>query len=198
MKQCTDYEVELSALLDGESNPAMALRLVEHVASCSSCGSFVGELRFTQDFIDNLPAVVEPEPATVVIGPMKRKRPRVLRLAPHWAIGIAALLIVTVSLWFGADIGSPSGLTNDLRDGELVIHLEEDRGRMSDQRFVALVSELLRADRRYQNQMYVVLNEITKPRAFGESRIYYNSHESGNNDDSERGESFSPSTAQLK
>ena len=195
---CNDYEIELSALLDGESNPAMALKLVEHVASCSSCSTFVCELRSTQAFVDSLQMVPNSEPEPKAPLPVERKSTRVLRLRPQWAIGLAALLIVTVSLWFGTDIGSPLALTNDLRDGELTIRLEENKGRMSDERFVVLVSELLRADRRYQNEMYVVLDELTHNRLSGESRSADDSDGAGENHDSERTESSSPLTAAME
>jgi hypothetical protein len=198
MTHCSDYEVELSALLDGESEPAMALKLVDHIASCSSCSTFVRELRATQTFIDNLQMARTPETEPAVAVPIEPKRRRMLGLRPRWAVGLAALLIVTVSVWFGADIGAPTGLTNDLRDGELVIRLEEDKGRMSNERFVALVSELLRADRRYQNQMYVVLDEITQNRASGESRFPGNSNGAGEYDDADRNESSSPLTAAME
>lgn len=170
MTRCSDYEVELSALMDGESDPAMALRLVEHVASCQSCSRFVRELRSTQTLVDGLEFVVESAHEAAEIVPIERKRMRVLGLRPQWAIGLAALLVLIVSVWFGADPATPTSLSNDLRDGELVIRLEEDKGRMSDERFVALVSELLRADRRYQNEMYTVLDEIARDRESGKSR----------------------------
>jgi hypothetical protein len=197
MTHCDDYEIELSALLDGESNPAMALKLVEHVASCSACSTFVRELRSTQAFVDGLQMVPDSEPEPKAPLPVERKSTRILRLRPQWAIGLAALLIITVSFWFGTDIGVPSGFTNDLRDGELVIRLEEDKGRMSNERFVALVSELLRADRRYQNEMYMVLDEITQNGVSGESRISTGTAESGEYDESEWN-TPSPSTASLK
>lgn len=185
MTHCNDYEIELSALLDGESNPAMALKLVEHVATCSSCSTFVRDLRSTQAFVDGLQLVPDSEPEPMATLPVDRKSTRRLRLKPQWAIGLAALLIITVSFWFGTDIGVPGGFTNDLRDGELVIRLEEDKGRMSNERFVALVSELLRADRRYQNQMYLVLDEITQNSLSDELSISNGSYESGEYDESE-------------
>ena len=198
MRHCSDYEIELSALIDGESNPAMALKLVEHVASCSSCSTFVRELRSTQAFVDSLQVMPDSEPEPVATVPIEGQHQRVLWMRPQWAVGLAALLIVTVSLCFGTNIGAPGGLTNDMRDGELVIRLEENKGRMSEERFVALVSELLQADRRYQNEMYVVLDEITHNRSSGESRSFDNSRGTEESDDSEWSSSFSPLTAAME
>jgi hypothetical protein len=186
MRNCSDYEIELSALLDGESNPSMAVQLVEHVATCESCSSFVRELSSTQAIIEGLHVDTQPETGPAAVQSIETKRRRVLGLSPQWAIGMAAALLLTVSIWFGAGVGTQTGFTNDIRDGELVIRLEEDKGRMSEERFVAMVSELLRADRRYQNEMYVVLDEITQSRSSGESRSPAS------------GESSSPLTAAME
>lgn len=195
MNRCNDYEIELSALIDGESDPAMALELVAHVAECAACSSFVRELRATQDLVDKLQTARSDEQGSVDVVPISTRQKKSWGFRPQWAVGIAALLVITVSLWFGSDVGAGVGLTNDLRDGELVIRLEENKGRMSDERFVALVSELLQADRRYQNEMYVVLDEIANHRSSGESRFSENSSGNEEFDYYDRSESSSPLNA---
>jgi hypothetical protein len=198
MRHCRDYEIELSALLDGESDPAMALTLVEHVAECSDCSSYVRELSSSQKILDSLQiAPANVADSAVTVSP-KRKRSYVFGLRPQWAVGIAAALVLAVSVWFGNDFGTSAGLTNDLRDGELVIRLEEDKGRMSEERFVAMVSELLRADRRFQNEMYVVLDEITFNRESGELRSSDSPDRTGERGDSDWAEVSPPTTAAKK
>lgn len=169
MTKCSDYEIELSALVDGESDPAMALKLVEHIASCASCSEFVRDLRGTQEIVDGLEFAPRTEASQPDVVPLKHKSRRILGLRPQWAVGIAALLVATVGVLFSPGTESVRTITNDFRNGEITIRLEEDKGKMSDERFVALVSELLRADRRYQNQMYVVLNEVAQNGASSES-----------------------------
>jgi anti-sigma factor RsiW len=198
MTRCSDYEIEISALTDGESDPAMALKLLTHVAECSACSEFVRELRMTQELVDSIPEVPEDESQSAEIVSIPRRRPSVLGLKPQWVLGLAALLVVTVGVWFNTGIATSANLTNDLRDGELVIRLEEDKGRMSEERFVAMVSELLRADRRFQNEMYVVLDEITQNRESGEHRSVDASNGTGEEEDSEWLEPSSPSTAAMK
>lgn len=180
MNRCSDYEIELSALFDGEGEPAMALELIEHVARCSSCSGFVRDLRNTQDIVDSLELRPKAEPLPADVATIKLRRRWHLGLRPQWALGIAALLVVTVGILVNTIVGPTSTFSSDLRDGELLIRLEEDKGRMSDERFVAMVSELLRADRRYQNQMYVVLEEIGQGRTSGESS---HSHDSDGSDE---------------
>jgi hypothetical protein len=43
---------------------------------------------------------------------------------------------------------------------EMVIRLEENRGTMSQERFIEMVSELLQADRMYQEEMFAVLDAV--------------------------------------
>ena len=198
MNRCSDYQIEISALVDGESDPAMALKLVEHIAECSDCSTFVRELRATQKLIDAIPTIPETDSHAGEVVALKTRRPRVLGLKPQWALGIAALLVITVSVLFSNGVGTTAGLTNDIRDGELVIRLEENKGRMSEERFVAMVSELLRADRRFQNEMYVVLDEITQNRESGESRSTDVSIGTSDYGDSEWVESSSSQNAAMK
>ena len=35
MNRCEEYELELSAMLDGESDPATAVVLMDHLCGCS-------------------------------------------------------------------------------------------------------------------------------------------------------------------
>ena len=44
MKGCEYYEVEISALLDGESDPARAVEILDHVTRCPSCRQFYQEV----------------------------------------------------------------------------------------------------------------------------------------------------------
>ena len=198
MNRCSDYEIEISALVDGESDPAMALTLVEHIAECAACSTFVRELRATQKMIDSVPTIPDTESHAGEVVALATRKTRVLGLKPQWALGIAALLVITVSVLFSNGVGATAGLTNDIRDGELVIRLEENKGRMSEERFVAMVSELLRADRRFQNEMYVVLDEITQNRESGESRSTDVSIGTSDYGDSEWVESSSSQNAAMK
>jgi hypothetical protein len=176
----------------------MALKLVAHVAECFACSAFVRELRTTQALVDSLqmPPAGEMESAEVVPIESERKRPWAMR--PQWAVGLAALLVITLGIWFGTGSGASVSVTNDLRDGELFIRLEEDKGRMSEERFVALVSEILRADRRYQREMYVVLDEIAQNRPSGELRMSDTPNSADEEDDTRGRESSSPFSAAME
>ena len=46
--------------------------------------------------------------------------------------------------------------------GVLEVTLERDRGSMTEQRFVELVTEVLQSDRRYHQKMYEVMGSVTR------------------------------------
>lgn len=156
MKTCTDHEVELSALLDGESDPATAVKLLDHVTACTSCSAFFRRLRSFQIRVNEIPTA-SPERA---VAPPVRQRWYAHGVMPRWAWGMAGAFVVMAGLWmaFVFDPAASSGFPAQAQ----VIRLGEDKGRMDDERFVELASEILRAEKRYRDQMYIVLNEINR------------------------------------
>jgi len=167
--------MEISALFDGESDPATALELLEHVASCPACAAFARDLRTMQANIDQVYMVPEvPEPEPVAVLPLERPR-RSIRVT-RWAWGLAAAMVVAVGLSYGITAALPSGVTGAQRDREVVIRLEENRGAMTDERFITLVTELLRADRKYQYQMYAVLDALNERDVPNEADILTETH----------------------
>ena len=103
MSQCESCEVELSALMDGESSPARMVTLLDHLTGCPSCRQFYGELRRFQQVVDDLTTV---ETDTERVIPLetgdRTARPHAARL-PRWAWGMAAALIVAVGLYATMD-----------------------------------------------------------------------------------------------
>jgi len=168
MKECTDYEIELSAMLDGESDPATALELVGHVASCESCRAFYLEMSNVQATVDAVAVAHAPEPAPEAeVRPVPESRWRfgwgsLLRPGkmPRLAWGITTVFVVALAVWAGVDRNVLTNMAGSSENGETIIELEANKGDMDEDRFVALVTELLTADRRYQDQMYAVLSEF--------------------------------------
>ncbi len=154
MIECKDYQLEISALLDGESDPATALELLEHVATCRSCGDVVLGFRGAQAKIDRAFAPAEPANSEVV--PLRRRGRGPLR---HWAWGTAATIALAVGGYVALNNAGPDP-TGSSEGAEIVVRLGEDPGAMSDDRFIAFTTELLRADRTYRDQMYSVLEAV--------------------------------------
>lgn len=174
MKHCEQYEVELSAMLDGESDPATAIGLMDHVCQCSSCREFYRELRSFQIVVDDLSPV---ESTRFVPGASResgyamprRKWSGWFDFAPRWAWGAAVIVIVAIGLWAagGGLSTEPSGV--DFSNGKVTIELEGGEASVDDERFVELASEVLRADKHYQYQLYVILDQVRQVQQPGEA-----------------------------
>lgn len=170
MKRCKEYEVELSALIDGESDPATAVELLDHVIQCASCSEFYRELRSFQSLVDDLSP--EPAPEQAEAPARRERRFRWLGATPRWAWGAAAVLIVAVGaigLWISGPFEPSSGPPLEPLGRERIITLDRDKGSMNEQRFVELATELLQADRRYQQEMYQILTQVGQTTEPGES-----------------------------
>ena len=80
------------------------------------------------------------------------------RFGPY-VIGLA-VLIVAVGLLGVLTVGEPDRLPPLSVEDALTIRLEENKGQMSDLRFIEVVTELLQADRHYHQRMAEILNRI--------------------------------------
>ena len=159
MRECSEHQQEISALLDGEGDPTKVLDVMEHVASCPSCGAFVREVRVMQAALDEVYPVEAPLPdCDEDVLPLER--PRRSRARVRWAWGLAAALVASLGLplLFNSVTSGTPGVPSP--DQQVVIRLGEDGDAMTDERFVAMVTQLLRADPVYRNEMFSVLTTI--------------------------------------
>jgi hypothetical protein len=166
MIDCESYETSLSALADGELPTEDLLPTLDHLAECPSCQAFYRDVRALAAAIPadaagssrRLAASAEPPEeiwrrieaaAAPVLSRTGRARP--------WAMRLAAALLLVAGLW-----GALAAVRSTLRPaGEPIqITLGEDRGRMTEQRFLDLTVELLRADSRYHQEMLQVLTAV--------------------------------------
>jgi predicted anti-sigma-YlaC factor YlaD len=157
------YEISLSALADGELSAEDLLPVIDHLAECPGCQAFYRDVR---SLAAALPAgtVAEPAPGEApeeiwhriematapAVGRIGQGRP--------WALRLAAAILLVAGLW-GA-----LAAVRFLRpaDAPIEVTLGEDRGRMTDRRFVDLTVELLRADSRYRQEMLQVLTTVSE------------------------------------
>lgn len=191
MNRCEEYELELSAMLDGESDPATAVVLMDHLCGCSSCREFYGKLRSFQALVDDISPAIDDQPVAHAAAPAAdtgQRRGWFDRLGhtPRWAMGAAAVVVVAIGIWAasGAGIFDRSGDGENMFEGGTVtIELEGDALSVDDEKFIELASAILGADRRYQHQMYVILDEVQQNTQPGESPF-----DGEVADDEERGE----------
>jgi len=174
MKRCDEYEVELSAMLDGESDPATAVELIDHMCQCSSCRDFYQELRSFQSLVDDMSPTMAERPALDSPTARELREPRHpwfgwLGTAPRWGWATAVIVIVAIGLWAaGSGVLTEEPGVN-IGEGIVTIELESDELSVDDERFVELASEILSADKRYQYQMYVILDQVRQNTEPGES-----------------------------
>lgn len=74
---------------------------------------------------------------------------------PIWTA--AAVIFLAFGLWAGSGFHLPGYHTQNS-----VIELGEDRGKMTEQRFVELTTELLRSDRRFHRKMLDVMLTVNQ------------------------------------
>jgi predicted anti-sigma-YlaC factor YlaD len=173
MSGCENYELYISALLDGESSREDVLSVLDHLPGCASCRAFYVSAREIQHVIDARPtdvAVIESleiAAAPLPAAPAPRRQAQVLRLTavPRWTWAAAAALLLALAFWLydgpaGLDAGGEPGRSTSTID----ITLEAHKGQMSEAEFVALTVQLLQADRAYQRQMLQLLNDIEAQR----------------------------------
>jgi hypothetical protein len=172
MKRCNEYEVELSAMLDGESDPATAVMLLDHVSECSSCREFYRELRSFQSLVDDLSleGAAETEPRFAAEPARPERRRSWFGAPPRWAWGLAAAAVVIVGLWAANSYDLLNRQPIVTSDGEVIVRRGEGDD-LNEERFVELAAELLGADQRYQNEMFMLLSQIRPDESPDESPV---------------------------
>jgi hypothetical protein len=169
MTCCERFEIDTSALLDGELTPTATLATIDHLIECPSCAELYRGGRRLDSALEEardparareLPAGLweriesagtpVPNHASVTV-----MRPR--RRLPRWLLQAAAVLVVVGAGWW-AGRSWPEPRPAD--DGVLQVVVEGDRGSMDDQRFIQLATELLRADRRYHVKMEEIMAAV--------------------------------------
>ena len=160
--ECEQYQINLSAMLDGELKGVELADTVGHVAECGDCRRQLNVFRRMQELIDSEYSVQQ-APANLwrrierTVKPA-RFRPKIVPFKRIvWRIAAAAAVIAIV---FGAGyfIGSPGRILQ--QDGEPLIKLTGFEQQMDEDRFLDMTRELLNSEPKYQLKMYMVLHTI--------------------------------------
>ena len=160
---CEYYQMNISAMLDGELSGDELAETVEHLSQCESCRKEMEMFRKMQEMVDteyaeeavsknvwkNIERITKAEKPPLVI-PFKENIYKI--------IAAAAVLIII----FGAGyiFGRPGTVL--MQDGDSLITLtsQQEQTKMTDDRFFDITKELLNADPRYQVKMYMVLHTL--------------------------------------
>ncbi len=155
---CETASSALSALLDNELSHLERLEAVDHLAACANCRHFYRRARDLDGWMATLESDGQDEPVSEtmwsrVTSATSKQEARPSRI---WLSSLAAMTLLACSLWLMQTL-NPSGPG---APALVELQLEEDRGQMTDQRFVALTTEVLRADRRYHHKMLEVMSTV--------------------------------------
>jgi hypothetical protein len=196
-ERCEAHALEISAFLDGELPFPACLPAVDHLASCESCRLFyVGARRLSERLVA-APAAPAPDAAWErIVGTAPSSAGRSRRLfAPRTlkALGLAAAVVLAAALGVArfrepSPTASPS--TSPTAGREIVV--EGARGRMTDERFLSLLAEILSADSRYHRETERVLRFVLRREGFdepAETRAPTTEDSEAGEDDAEGGES---------
>jgi len=160
MTHCELCEIELSAVLDGEADGETLPTALDHLVTCRACQAFYRGARAVDAAVARGQADPPPERVWRRIEAEVRVRRFAFpaRRAAVWAARLAAAVLVGAGLWSLGVLRPPSLPVGDAVE----VRLEADRGDMSDERFVRLTTELLRADRRYHRKMMDILAVVNR------------------------------------
>jgi predicted anti-sigma-YlaC factor YlaD len=161
MSDCETCEISISALADGELPAEDLLPTLDHLMECPSCQAFYRDVRALSAATGDprLPASASGEAPEEIWRRIEAAAAPALSQRGHvrpWAMRLAAAILLVASLW-----GALAALRSLRPAGQPIeVTLGEDRGRMTEQRFVDLTVELLRADSRYHQEMFQVLTAV--------------------------------------
>lgn len=164
MSDCETCETSISALADGELPPEELLPTLDHLAACPSCQAFYRDVRALAAALPagagHAASFESPGEAPEEIWHRIEEAAapalvRTGRVRP-WAMRLAAAVLLVASLW---GVLAAVRFTHPA-DAPIEVTLGEDRGRMTEQRFLDLTVELLRSDSRYHREMLHVLSAV--------------------------------------
>lgn len=161
MKNCEEYQMDISAMLDGELHGEELANTVKHLAGCKSCMAVFGQFVDLQEKVQSQIAPPQvPENAWQEVHEKTsrgRKRAKLIPLQSRFSkiIGIAA----AVAIAFLAGYSSRQGALPIAKQNEPIL-LASDRQGMNDEQFLSLARELLTADPEYYRKMYYILHTL--------------------------------------
>lgn len=169
---CHFQELAISTLVDGELATAELMPTLDHLVRCAACRAFYRRARdldtavSQQGLTEHQHGLAEQSAEEEHEAPPEALWERIAaastpatprRFEARWLPQIAAALLLAFGLWAVQAYEGPRAESN-LEGIELV--LGEDGGAMTEQRFVALTAEVLRADRRYRELMLAVMRSV--------------------------------------
>lgn len=173
MNRTVDFEMDISALIDGELESHRLLPLLDALVRDEQLRRFYLDARALQTTLDGdvkddfVSEEVIPVTDDIWDGIEQRRQQKQtkffsLNSLPVKMFSAAAVILLLVGMWAG---GVFPWQTPEWKSDVLQVELEANAGNMDEQRFMELTAELLRADRRYHRRMLEMM-EAVNSRAF--------------------------------
>lgn len=173
MSHCEACQIELSAALDGELESGRCLGVLDHLTDCRDCRSFYRQARTLEGMLEaagrvpatqELPAggwrgVVERLPSPSAADDRGRVPFQVAAAAAVTLFIVMAVVLAPLPRRPAREVGTTS--LEAEQDAELAaVVVGSRRGRMSEERFLALAKEILESDRRYRREIVDLLTAV--------------------------------------
>jgi hypothetical protein len=164
---CEAFTEELSAFQDGELPFPESLAAMDHLATCEGCRRFYLDSRRLSERLLAGPKVATPEVLWERIAERSAEAPEIpikyRTRRRQWAAGlaIAAGLILALALSqrsFRPSVEPRPGVATSSQAREVVIEGAKDK--MTDERFISLLAEILSADKKYHRETERVLKYV--------------------------------------
>ena len=171
MNGCERYQINMSALMDGELSSEELADTIRHLAACDACMKEFDSFQVLQKRVNHevkaptVPARLwkaiwrEGDAKTEAIS--RRYNPAVMR-----ALRLAAVIILCFGL--GYTLSKPVFHLQPHDPGTPIV-LASSPGSMSEDRFLEITRELLSADPAYHRKMYLILTALINH--FGEGNL---------------------------
>lgn len=168
MKSCESYEIHISALIDGETNRADTLAILDHMPGCASCQRFYRDCRQLQDVADEMPLSidVQRESESASLLPVITRLPHRTHFVWAAAAGIA-LLFVAAGMWLRPAVSTSVDSNSHVID----LSVQKPSVPMDDSQFMEISVALLHAEPRYQRSMIEILERFERGRGLDESSV---------------------------
>lgn len=169
-ERCEAVSREISAFVDGELPFPESLAAVDHLASCEGCRRFYLDARRLGERLASAPAPSAPDAVWERLAgptpPLPARRRFGSRRLRAFGLAAAAVLVLALGVARLRTPAPPPGAEPEASSSPLrEIVVEGARGRMTDERFLSLLGELLSADARYHRETERVLGYVLRHEA---------------------------------
>ena len=162
---CEHYQINISAMLDGELKGSELTDTVKHLTECNDCKKEMEIFQKMQSKVDEEFALQEvPRNAWKNIERITQadsRKPAIIDFKRSIFKYIAAAASIIVVFGLGYFFGAPGSIMSS--NNEPLINLTSYEGgesNMSEDKFLKLTRELLNSEPKYQMKMYLVLHTI--------------------------------------